>query len=141
VLDIGGRNINGSCRDLFPNAEYTAVDQYDGPGVDIVADVAEWTPPRRYDVVIATEVFEHCEKWPLLVAAAFEATRDLFICTMAGPGRGEHSGIDGNALQQGEFYENIDPERLREVLEQVGFSQIEVDVQGLDVRAVAVNSG
>jgi hypothetical protein len=40
VLDIGGRDMNGTVRDLWPGADYTAMDITDGPGVDVVADAA-----------------------------------------------------------------------------------------------------
>ena len=60
VLDIGGRNINGTSRDHFPHAtRFTVIDIAEGPGVDVVADAATWTPDRSYDVVVCTEVFEH----------------------------------------------------------------------------------
>src|SRR5689334_17960490 len=79
VLDIGGRHINGSCRDLFPNADYTSLDLYEGPGVDVVADAVTWEPDRRYDIVISTEMFEHCELWRDVCETAFKACGGLFI--------------------------------------------------------------
>lgn len=138
VLDIGGRNINGDCRGLFPNAHYTSLDLYAGDGVDIVADACSWTPDRQYDLVLAVEVFEHCAQWPDICLTAAKACSSLFICTMAGPGRPEHSGIDGEwRLLDGEHYENIEPATLEAVLAEVGFVNITVDQSGLDVRAVA----
>ncbi|WP_116042269.1 methyltransferase domain-containing protein [Amycolatopsis palatopharyngis] len=136
VLDIGGRNINGSPRTLFPNAEYTVLDILDGPGVDIVADAATWSPRKTYDVVICAEVFEHTDVWPAICRTAFDAVRGVFIATMAGPGRAPHSAIDGGLLRDGEYYSNIRPETLREVLVSCGFSDINVDQTGDDVRAV-----
>ena len=142
VLDIGGRNINGTCRDLFPNATlYTAVDIADGPGVDIVADASTWTPDREYDVVVCTEVFEHTDVWPDICRTAYKACKPggRVILTMAGPGRGGHSAVDGGHLRPGEYYGNVDPERLREALEECGWDDIVVDsqVSPADVRAVA----
>lgn len=142
VLDIGGRNINGTTRDLFPGATWTSLDLYSGPGVDIVADAAAWVPDRDYDVVVCTEVFEHAPAWPQICVTAFKACRPagLFIATMAGPGRPEHSGIDGGwVLHPGEYYGNVDPDELRRVLTDVGFVGVEVDVQSnpADVRCVA----
>ncbi len=144
VLDIGGRNINGSVRDLFPNATtYTALDIAEGDGVDVVADAATWTPDREYDLVVAAEVFEHTDSWPEICRTAFDALHPggVFIATMAGPGRPPHSGVDGGAnLYPGEHYANVRPERLRAVLENIGWANIEVDQQHspADVRAVAV---
>jgi hypothetical protein len=137
VLDVGGRNINGSSRDLYPHAHYVSLDLHPGPGVDVVADAAIWVPDRLYDIVVCTEVFEHTEAWPQLCMTAFKACGQLFIATMAGPGRKQHSGVDGAALQPGEWYENIDPDMLERVLYETGFATVTVDVAGLDVRAVA----
>lgn len=143
VLDLGGRNINGSCRELFPNATvYVALDIADGPGVDIVADAATWTPDREYDYVISTECFEHCREWPAVVTTAYKALKPggTFVATMAGPGRAEHSGVDGGAaLHPGEWYQNIGPGELLDVLNAAGFVEVTVDQQPspADVRAVA----
>lgn len=137
VLDLGGRDINGTCRDLYPHATYITLDLYPGPGVDIVADAATWVPDRLYDLVICTEVFEHVAEWPQMCVTAFKACGGLFITTMAGPGRKPHSGIDGAALQAGEWYENIDPGLLERVLYETGFTNVTVDQAGLDVRAIA----
>lgn len=141
VLDIGGRDINGSVRDLFPNAAvYTVLDIADGPNVDIVADASTWTPDRQYDVVVSAETFEHTETWPKICATAFEACKPggVFIATMAGPGRPEHSAIDGGwTLHPGEYYGNVDPAALHAVLTDVGFVDVVVDQQSrpADVRS------
>lgn len=143
VLDLGGRYINGSPRDLFPAATvYRVLDIAAGPGVDIVADASTWVPDREYDVVVAAEVFEHTGTWPAICVTAYKALAPggRFIATMAGPGRPSHSGVDGGwSLYPGEYYANVRPERLREVLEQVGFADVVVDQQPApaDVRAVA----
>lgn len=143
VLDLGGRNINGSVRTLFPAADYTTLDIRPGEGVDIVADAATWTPDRAYDVVVCTEVFEHTDSWPAICATAYAACAPggRFIATMAGPGRPEHSAIDGGgALQGGEFYRNVDPANLERTLKAVGFVDVVVDQQPspADVRCVAM---
>lgn len=143
VLDIGGRNINGSVRDLFPAAtQYRAVDQFEGEGVDIVADCAEWAPDDEYDVVVSTEVFEHAQRWREIVDTAYLALKPggRFVATMAGPGRPEHSAIDGGwELHPGEYYRNVDPQDLRVALIESGFVDITVDQQQspADVRCVA----
>lgn len=141
VLDIGGRNINGTVRDLFPGTEYTALDIRPGDGVDIVADASTWTPTESYDVVVCCEVFEHAGAWPAIVRTAFKACAPggWFIATMAGPGRGAHSAIDGGGLQPGEHYGNVAPEDLRDALIESGFADVIVDYQPspADTRCVA----
>jgi hypothetical protein len=144
VLDLGGRVINGSPRYLWPNATvYRTVDIAPGPGVDVVADAADWQPDQQYDVVLSAECFEHTARWREICATAFAACRPggRLILTMAGPGRPEHSGIDGEwRLHPGEYYGNVDPAELWRVLSAAGFHRIFVDQQPFpaDVRAAAV---
>ena len=147
VLDIGGRNINGTIRSLFPHADvYTALDIAEGPEVDVVADAATWVPDREYDVVVCCEVFEHTDAWPDIVGTAFKACKPggMFIATMAGPGRPEHSAVDGGwKLHPGEYYGNVDPFELSEVLRVWGWTNVMVDqrMSPADVRAVATKPG
>jgi hypothetical protein len=143
VLDLGGRDVNGTPRALFPNATvYTVLDIMDGPNVDIVANAATWTPDREYDRVLCTEVCEHTSVWPQICRTAHKACSPggLFIATMAGPGRAPHSAVDGGPLQPGEYYANIDPVLLHRMLEDHGWRDIVVDYQPepADVRAVAL---
>lgn len=141
VLDIGGRNINGTVRDLFPGAtEYVAVDLYPGPGVDVVGDVTEWETDARFDVVVCAEVLEHAANWRGIVATAYERCREggRFVMTCAGPGRHPHSGVDGEwRLHDGEHYGNIAPEEMEAELAAGGWSSFTVDQQGLDLRSIA----
>jgi hypothetical protein len=143
VLDIGGRNINGSVRDLFPGATtYRTLDILPGDGVDIVADAATWTPDRTYDVVVCTEVFEHTESWPQICGTAYAALvpGGTLILTMAGPGRLPHSAIDGGpVLSDGEHYGNVEPKDLSRVLAESGFIEATTDYLWPpgDTRAIA----
>ncbi len=142
VLDIGGRDINGTTKDLFPNAEWVTLDILPGEGVSIVADAATWEPDREYDLIVSTECFEHAEGWRDIVKTIYRALRPGGRCvlTMAGPGRQVHSGVDGDGvLHPGEYYGNVDPDHLRAELEATGFVDIIVDsqVSPADTRAVA----
>jgi SAM-dependent methyltransferase len=144
VLDLGGRDINGSVRKLFPGARlYIVLDIAPGENVDVVADASTWAPDREYDVVVSCETFEHTPEWPAICATAFKALRPggMFLATMAGPGRPEHSGIDGGwTLHPGEHYRNVRPGALRATLLACGFARVVVDQQydPADVRAMAV---
>jgi SAM-dependent methyltransferase len=142
IVDVGGRNINGTVRDLFPGADYTPVDIYEGPGVDVVGDFLDYKPKRKADTVVCCEVAEHTAEWPALIAHAAEILKvgGRIIFTAAGPGRAPHSAMDGAEPREDEHYENIDPEKLRNVLRR-HFADVQVDVFGDDVRAVAVKRG
>ena len=144
VLDIGGRDVNGHPRSLFPAATaYTVLDVRPGDGVDIVADAAAWDPAGRvWDVVICAETFEHATSWRAICRTAFAACAPggRFIVTTAAPGRPPHSAVDGRfRLQVGEHYANIRPAELGRVLAAAGWADVVVDVQPspADVRAVA----
>lgn len=143
VLDLGGRNINGSPRRLFPSATaYRCLDVRPGLGVDIVADAGSWTPDSLYDVVLSTECLEHAANWRDIVGVAFSALRSggRFIVTAAGPGRPVHSAVDGrlNRLQPGEHYANIGARELSDALLDAGFIGVEVEqsLDPCDVRGV-----
>ena len=145
VLDIGGRDVNGSPRHLFPAAAaYTVLDIRPGDGVGIVADAATWDPGGRlWDVVICAETFEHAANWRAIVRTAYAACirGGRLIVTTAAPGRPPHSAVDGEfRLRPGEHYANIRPAELERVLTEAGWSGVVVDVQPspADVRAVAV---
>lgn len=143
VLDIGGRIVTDSPRALFPNAtRYTVLDILPDQGVDIVANAATWNPPAPcWDIVIAAEVFEHTSEWREICTTAWNALRQdgKFIVTTAAPSRPPHSPIDGQAIREDEWYANIDPDELRDVLEQAKFSNVVIDEHPttVDVRAVA----
>lgn len=138
VIELGSRDVNGTVRALFPGATYIGVDVVEGPGVDVVCDAADYRPESPVDVVVSTEMLEHCERAAEIPAAAYRMLWDggVFIATMAGPGRSPH-GAGGGGLPPGEFYRNIDPDELRGWLDAAGFQWVEVDQVGLDVRCMA----
>lgn len=139
ILDIGGRNINGTAMEHFPNADRTVLDITPGAGVHVVADAATWIPDREFDVVVCAEVFEHTPVWPEICKTAFAALRPGgdFVVTCAGPGRAPHSGHDGRGVRPGEYYGNVDPAYLGIALRLAGFTDLLIDHLGEDVRAHA----
>lgn len=152
VIDLGGRDVNGTCRPLFPDAQYAAVDIVDGPGVDIVADIrawrSDWHPLGALgdsepfaDVVLCTEVFEHLDGWQDVCVTAFEELKPggRFIVTCAGPGRPPHSGRDAVPTPEpDEHYANISPEELTKALEAAGFVVSACHQVGHDTQALAI---
>lgn len=148
VLDIGGRDVNGSPRHLFPAAtRYTVLDIRPGEqvtDVDIIADAAEWNPGgQQWDLIICAETFEHTASWRAICRTAYAACAPggRLIVTTAAPGRPPHSAVDGEfRLLPGEHYANIRPAELGRVLAEAGWADVVVDVQPspADVRATAV---
>jgi SAM-dependent methyltransferase len=147
ILDIGGRDINGSPRravTVVAPTRYTVLDIRPGDGVDIVADAATWDPAGQvWDVVICAETFEHTASWRAICRTAYAACAPggRLIVTTAAPGRPPHSAVDGEfRLLPGEHYANIRPAELERVLAAAGWADVVVDVQPspADVRAAAV---
>lgn len=131
MLEIGGRNINGSIRPLF-GADYTALDLAPGPGVDIVADAATWEPGETFDAVVCCEVLEHTPDAEAIVATMGKAVGPggSLIITAACPDRAPHSAVDGGPLRPGEFYRNVDPTDLSRWLRAIGTCEVDVWLAG-----------
>lgn len=141
VIDLGGRDINGSPRRLFGTSDYTVIDLHEGPGVDVIADARDWAPEEKVDVVVCAEVLEHAADPAAVLDAAKGWLKQggVLLVTAAGPGREPHSGLDGGPVRSGEHYANIDPDDLREALTAGWYSaDVEHDPQHGDVYAVAV---
>ena len=119
AIDLGGRDINGSPRELFPGAGYTAIDLHDGPGVDVVADARQWQPEEKVDLVVCAEVLEHTDdpRGLLDVAAGWLKQAGVLLLTAAAEPRAPHSHLDGGPVRPGEHYANIDPGELASWLE------------------------
>jgi SAM-dependent methyltransferase len=109
VVDLGGRDVNGSARALFGAARYLAVDQLPGAGVDVIADAATFALARPVDTVVCTSVLEHTPHAAALCASAGRllAPGGVFIVTTVTDPFPPHSAIDGSlTLAPGEFYRN-----------------------------------
>jgi SAM-dependent methyltransferase len=140
VLDLGGRDVNGTPRRLFRKAAaYVSVDLRDGPGVDIVADAADLHLRERFDVVVSTELLEHTPRGEAIVAAAHRhlTPGGTFLATMAGPGREPHGASGEPRLPRGEYYGNVDPEALEGWIRAAGFQWWNINQLGTDLRCRA----
>lgn len=136
VLDVGGRDVNGSPRHLFDLAtSYRVVDLHEGSNVDLVGDVTQMGLQAVADTVLCLEVLEHAENWRDIVSACVAALRPggVFIVTCAGPGREAHSAIDGGPLYDGEWYQNVTCGELAEQMMLAGLSAM-TDREGTDTR-------
>ncbi len=137
VLDIGGRDVNGTPRPFFAAAEYVTLDVLEG--ADITADAATWQPERTFDAIVCTEVFEHAERWRDICRTAYTACAPggTLILTCAGPGRAPHSGVDGLAVRDWEWYANVSAADLRDALMDAGWTVVACEERGQDTRAYA----
>lgn len=119
ILEIGGVQINGGVRDLFPDAHrYWSIDPEPGAGVDQVARARDYHAPTDYDLVISTEVLEHVEQPAEVIACAWRALRHggTLILTCASTGRKPHGARGAEHPAPGEWYRNVSPEELRDLL-------------------------
>ncbi len=97
VLDVGSRDVNGSMREVFADlaSSYVGVDIEAGPGVDVVGDVVDlgevvgW---NAFDLVVSTEMIEHCEPWRDAVSAMVASVRvgGYVLITTRSPGFALH---------------------------------------------------
>lgn len=128
ILDVGGRDINGSPRLLFPGSTYLVIDLEDGPGVDVVGDASRWRPEAPVDLVLNVEVLEHAPDPRTLLDAAWECLvpGGRLVVTCATDPRAPHSGHDGGPPWPGEHYANIAPEELKAWL--APWDEIEMEV-------------
>lgn len=140
AVDLGGRSVNGTARDLFPNASWTVVDVRDGDDVDVVADAATWQPDGPVDLVLCCEVFEHTPQWREIVSniAAMLVPGGRAILTMAGPARRPHERELADPAAPDGYYDNIEPAALRKALTEARFHPFTVSEFKLDLRASAV---
>lgn len=142
ILDVGGRDINGSPAPLFhEDSCWDVVDLHPAPNVTWVGDFLDYGSVDPFDVALYLEVAEHTNEWPEHIEHArnlLDHRAGLFVFTAAGPKRAAHSAIDGGPLRGDEWYQNIDPDRLADWLDHC-FSRYVVDMtdDGTDVRAVA----
>lgn len=144
VLEIGSRDVNGSIRRLFIDAErYVGLDVAEGMGVDVAGMPADYAKDHagEFDTVVCLETLEHDPDPHATIRAARMALDDaggLLIVTAAAPGRKPHSAVDGGPIRDGEHYEGIDKERMAYWLTD-SFGDIhEIELWGdRDIRAVA----
>lgn len=146
VLDLGGRDINGSVRDLLPTAQWTGCDIVPGPGVDLVHDATRPWPPGfdRFDVVVCTEVLEHVKAWPALLATAAQALEpggaEALFVTCASVGRPAHGAAGARFPGPDEWYANVPAEVLQDRLAGL-FRQVAVEYRPVPGDAYAWAQG
>lgn len=117
VLDVGGQNVNGTVHDYFPGSEVVTLDL---ENADIIADARTWMPDRLFDVVIATEVFEHVAEWRS-VLGTMKAALDpvgcgILLATCASTNRPLHGATGAPLPAEDEYYGNVPADALDSAL-------------------------
>ncbi len=116
VVELGAYDVNGTPRDLFPDAaEYVGVDCREGPGVDVVALAQEALPERAgaFDMCVSTEMIEHDPHWRESLANGLRLLRPggVLVVTCAGAARAPH---DIEKSPEPGHYENVPAAALQE---------------------------
>lgn len=129
IIDVGGRNVNGTPRDLWPSCEYTALDYIQGVGVDIVADATKWVPERKWSMGVCTEMFEHvppAHYRPILerLGKAVDTNGTLLLTCATDP-RPKHAAGGEWEMDPNEFYQNVDPLELLKAFKDTGWKLVE----------------
>lgn len=140
ILELGSKDVNGSPRALFPQADrYLGVDLVAGAGVDVVADAATFQTEERFDTCICMEVLEHTDRAREVCRTIHQHLHrgGVALITAAGVGREPHSAVDGGALREGEFYRNVTVSDLRWWLSDFPLVMVDAGTAG-DVYAIAV---
>jgi len=117
VLDVGGRDINGSIHSFLQDSTLFISDIIDDEGVAYVVDFSDYDAVYnlglidKFDICISTEVLEHSENWRGIVQNMVSATKNggWVLITCATDGRSRHSAIDGHLLEEHEteYYQNV----------------------------------
>jgi SAM-dependent methyltransferase len=138
VVEIGGKDINGSVRPLF-GEPYISVDVRPGPGVDVVGDGATYAPLEPAGCVVCCEVLEHTADAQAICANAVSmlVPGGVLLLTAAGEGRAPHSAEDGGPLRDGEFYRNVTAADLDAWLSACDVLQITLNRAAGDIYAIA----
>lgn len=120
VLDLGGRDVNGTVHDLLPRARWKVLDIVDDEGVDFVADARSWrSDVALYDLIVSTEMLEHVQGWAFTVATMWYhlAPNGYVIITCASDGRRPHGASGAMWPEPDEYYDNVSPGMLDATLD------------------------
>jgi SAM-dependent methyltransferase len=93
VIELGARNVNGSLRNLLEKKvqRWVGVDITEGSGVDILADAKDLRahfPLPSFDLVVSTEMLEHCPDWRTVVRETVRVLKPggILLLTTRAPG-------------------------------------------------------
>lgn len=116
ILDVGGMDINGSYRDLFPGFEYVSMDIEPGKGVDVVG----WGTiyPGTFDFIISGQTFEHAADDAELMEQIAKALKPGGHCCIIAPSSGPVHNYPKD-------YRRYTPEVFKNLAEDYGLEVVE----------------
>ena len=141
ILEMGSLDVNGSIRMHFTTSEiarYHGIDVVDGPGVNEVADAADYDK-GSWDCVVTTGALEHTPRAREIVLNAYRLLRPggTFLCSAAGSGFTPHACYGGHeGPEDGEYYANVSGADMEAWLTEAGFKTFDVR-DDVDLFAVA----
>jgi SAM-dependent methyltransferase len=99
IIEVGSRNVNGTIKDYIKSLKpksYIGVDMIPGRDVDVVASAENLTNifgKEKFDIVISTEMLEHCSDWKKVINEMFLICKNngMILLTARGPGFKIHS--------------------------------------------------
>lgn len=113
VIEIGSHDINGSVRDIVPQA--LGVDMRAGKNVDIVClaeELLDHFPPEEFDAVMSLDALEHIENWRGAMKAMWALLKPngWLVMTMASQKKGRHGYPDDYWRASHEHVRSIFPD-------------------------------
>ncbi len=114
VVDIGSRDINGTYKTLFPDAEYIGVDIVPGENVDVIMGSKEWDELEDIDIVISGQTLEHVEDRPKFMADIYDILKPGGLICIIAPSAGPS--------HEPPWYGNVSEEDMIDLVSEAGFS-------------------
>ena len=136
VLDVGCADINGNFRDMFTNCHYIGIDLWPAENVDVVVNVNDYKPDRKFDTVFSVEMLEHDKTRRESLKTMYGLLKQwgLLVVTAAWISRREHGTKDrgpSDSPMTNDYYRNIDSQDILEIFPD---ASIEEDDDRSDIR-------
>lgn len=148
TLEIGSIDINGSPRTLWKDCEpYVGIDIVEGKNVDCIVDLRDWdiinnrhTHPylhHQFQTIICTEVLEHVDPETIIHAMfPYMGNECQVVITAASVKRKKHSADGSPILKPDEYYKNVKPEHLLNLL-----TDVPMYLECIDVSVILTEDG